>query len=705
MTSSIHTEPRADRSPLVSYLSADGRQRIDTWYAGTDVETTTVDPFAFLEDPDREDTQQWLVEQAENTADFFSRIPADIKRNAQESVLKVQVETAPLPNQFGEFTYQTRQKPNQMQPILYRYAKAEDINGEGRIILDPNEMDSTGNISINWHYATKDGQYIAYVASDLHAGTNHLRVRNTVTGEDLAENIPHTEYTYVSWLPDSTGFYYLRYPDTQDIPRSDPRYVRSAYFHKIGTKHEQDTLVYSTEDVQKGSTYVYIDPDGKYKIAGVLGKHGSTSMMISAFDNNRARERTVDDCIEVFNQKDTTMEMEHVGFYGGYLYTLKREDASNTTIVRLNLNNGIHEGMHDKWETVSVESAAIITQAQFIGDSLVINHLENAQSAISVVNMQTNETHALPIPRMSTASLDGTAGNDTAYVSIESFTTPAQIYAVNITTGNMTPVQQKETPFKPDEFDSQLVTYNSKDGTPVSMFLVQKKSAQAAGEKGLVLHVYGSFGRAMTPQYDPSLAALLDQGYILAVPHVRGGGEYGPQRAAEGQRNKKVNTYSDVDAACNYLIENQITTTKQLVLHGRSAGGGVAGTVLTQHPEHWGAVIVQAAPLDLLRFNLGGKGGPWTKEYGNPNNPHDFAYLRNTSPLHHVRNGVKYPPTLIIVGNKDMVVPPYHSYKFAAMLPNAQLLVFPGGHRDGIPKNVEMANDAAKLEWLNAQLR
>lgn len=483
MTSSIHPESRAVQTPLVSYLSADGRTRTDTWYAGTDVETTTIDSFAFLEDPDREDTQQWLAEQAVNTAEFFSRIPAKIKRKAQESVLKVQVETAPLPNQFGEFTYQTRQKPNQMQPILYRYAKADDINGEGKVILDPNEMDSTGNISINWHFATKDGQYIAYVASDSHAETNHLRVRNIVTGEDLAENIPHTEYTYVSWLPDATGFYYLRYPDAEGISPRDPRYVRSAYFHKIGTDHEQDTLVYTTEDAQKGSAYVYIDPDGNYKIAGVLGKHGSTSMMISAFDKNRSPERTVNDCTEVFNQKDTTIEMEHVGFYGGYLYALKREDASDTTIVRLNLNDGIQEGMHDKWETVSVEGAAVITQAQFIGDSLVINHLENAQSAISVVNMQTHETRALPIPRMTTASIDGTVGSDTAYVSIESFTTPAQIYAVNITTGDMTPVQHKEAPFNPDEFDSQLVTYNSEDDTPISMFLVQKKSAQAAGKK------------------------------------------------------------------------------------------------------------------------------------------------------------------------------------------------------------------------------
>ena len=698
--------PQKHIEPGYSAMSPDGRTRTEVWHAGTPEAKRIVDTHAFLEDPKDPDTVKWLAQQNDSMQEFLAQVDPETLLRIQESVDRAHnYEEAPCPNPNGIYTYQTRQKPGQVQPVHYYYSKGDDINGEGHILLDPNEVDPEGKVSFNWYYPEKEGRYVAYVQTDARTKTHNLRVRNIATGIDLEENIPNTSHTYVSWLPDASGFYYMRYPDGEGIDTKDPRYVRGTYFHTLDTSTEEDKLVYSTGNVQAGSAYVFIHPDGEYKVAGILSQYGTKQMLISHFNY----ETSTENFTEVYNQPDT--DIQYVGINNGYFYAIKSEPTRKAVLIRLKLADGLHEGMNDEWEELAADENDFIDSAQFIGDKLVINYLHNATSRISVIDTKTGNNYDLQIPPMTTATIKGSEDSNIAYMSVESFITPPQLFRVNISTGTIEPIQEKRVPFNEGDFTTEQVTYKSEDGTDVDMFLVQNNTARANGEKRLLLSVYGGFRHKRTPKYDPLLAAALDQGYILAVPNIRGGGEKGTPWHTAGRGPNKANTFKDVYAARDYLINNGITTKLQLALIGRSAGGYAASVALTQRPELWAAVVAHAPITNAVHFNLQGKGGPWVDEFGDPNKPKEFAYLHSTSPIHNVHNNVSYPPALFVTGDIDTTVVPPNSYKLVAELQKASgaqnktmLYVYPGGHREGIPKPVEKATDTAKLAWLNAQL-
>lgn len=219
---------------------------------------------------------------------------------------------------------------------------------------------------------------------------------------------------------------------------------------------------------------------------------------------------------------------------------------------------------------------------------------------------------------------------------------------------------------------TRQVFYKSKDGTEVPLFIVHKKDLELTGHNETLLYGYGGFGYSTYPYYSSLHMAWLEHGGIFALANIRGGGEFGNSWHEEGKRGKKQNSFDDFISAAEWLIDHGFTTSSKLATRGASNGGLLTAVCLNQRPDLFGAGVVEVGVLDMLRFPLFTAGRFWMVEYGNPQDPEDFQVLYRYSPYHNVKEGVKYPPILVITGDHDDRVVPLHSYKYTAALQNKQ---------------------------------
>ncbi|MCH8023323.1 MAG: S9 family peptidase, partial [Candidatus Marinimicrobia bacterium] len=280
------------------------------------------------------------------------------------------------------------------------------------------------------------------------------------------------------------------------------------------------------------------------------------------------------------------------------------------------------------------------------------------------------------------------------FFSFTSFVYPTTIYRYDFTTDQVSVFRQSEINFDPSGYETTQVFYPSEDGTQVSMFLTHRKGLELDGSNPTLLYGYGGFNISILPRFSITRLVFLEAGGVYVVANLRGGSEYGEDWHQAGMLGNKQNVFDDFIAAGEWLIANGYTRRGQLAITGRSNGGLLAGACLVQRPGLFGVVIPQVGVLDMLRYQRWGAGRFWTPEYGNAEeNPEHFKFLYAYSPLHNIKPGTTYPPTLITTADTDDRVVPVHSKKFAATLQAADAGVNPilirietkAGHGAGKP--------------------
>src|SRR6185312_8053112 len=234
------------------------------------------------------------------------------------------------------------------------------------------------------------------------------------------------------------------------------------------------------------------------------------------------------------------------------------------------------------------------------------------------------------------------------FYSFTSFNFPPTIYKYDIATKKSTVFRTVDIPgFKPENYETKQVFYNSKDGTRVPMFLVYKKGLKLDGNNPTLLYGYGGFNVVTAPGFSSLRLALLEQGVVYASANMRGGGEYGEKWHEAGTKLKKQNVFDDFIAAAEWLIANQYTSSSKLAIQGGSNGGLLVGACMTQRPDLFAAAMPAVGVLDMLRFEKFTIGWAWRSDYGSAANEDEFRALYAYSPLHALKPGVRYPATLI----------------------------------------------------------
>ena len=319
------------------------------------------------------------------------------------------------------------------------------------------------------------------------------------------------------------------------------------------------------------------------------------------------------------------------------------------------------------------EAAETLDGVSLVGGKLIADYLKDAYTQVKVFALDGTLESEVQLPGIGSAGgFGGKRAQTETFYSFTSFTTPTSIYRYDVATGTSTLYRRPQVDFDPSSYETSQIFYASKDGTQIPMFITHKKGLALDSSNPTYLYGYGGFDISLTPSFSPAQVVWMELGGILAVPNLRGGGEYGAAWHEAGIKEKKQNVFDDFIAAAEWLISNHYTSTPKLAIGGGSNGGLLVGACLTQRPDLFGACLPAVGVLDMLRFQKFTIGWGWTSDYGSADNAEDFPYLLAYSPLHNLRPGTSYPATLITTGDHDDRVVPAHSFKFAAALQAAQ---------------------------------
>jgi prolyl oligopeptidase len=366
------------------------------------------------------------------------------------------------------------------------------------------------------------------------------------------------------------------------------------------------------------------------------------------------------------------------------------------------------------WKTVIAQSAETIDDVDIINDMFVVEYLKDARAQVKVLDLKGKPEREVELPGIGNVQgFDGRRNETETFYSFVSFTRPSTVYRYDLKTGKSTVFRQPKVAFNPDDYETKQVFYNSKDGTRVPMFITHKKGVRLDGNNPTYLYAYGGFNVSMTPSFSVANLVWMEMGGVYAMANLRGGGEYGKEWHEAGMKLKKQNVFDDFIAAAEWLIANKYTSTPKLAIGGGSNGGLLVGAVMTQRPDLFGATLPGVGVMDMLRFHKFTIGWGWVSDYGSSDDAQQFKALYAYSPLHNLKPGVKYPPTLVTTADHDDRVVPAHSFKFAARLQEVQAGDAPvlirietkAGHGAGKPTSKQIEEVADKWGFLVHNLK
>ncbi|MBT8384181.1 MAG: prolyl oligopeptidase family serine peptidase, partial [Bacteroidia bacterium] len=298
----------------------------------------------------------------------------------------------------------------------------------------------------------------------------------------------------------------------------------------------------------------------------------------------------------------------------------------------------------------------------------------DAVSKVFQYDMNGKQIREIKLPGVgSVGGFGGKKEDKELYFSFTNYINPSTIYKFDPQTAEYEVYKKPAIDFDADAYESKQVFYNSKDGTKIPMIITYKKGLKLDGKNPTILYGYGGFNISLTPSFSITNAVWMEQGGVYAVPNLRGGGEYGKAWHKAGTQLQKQNVFDDFIAAAEYLIENKYTSSDYLAIRGGSNGGLLVGATMTQRPELMKVALPAVGVMDMLRYHTFTAGAGWAYDYGTSEQSKEmFEYIKGYSPVHNVKEGIKYPATLVTTGDHDDRVVPAHSFKFAAELQDKQ---------------------------------
>jgi len=650
------SRPASDTSKI-AYPESKKVDVVDDYFG-----TKVADPYRWLEDSKSPEVKAWVEAQNKVTFAYLDKISYREKLRTRLTEL-YNYPRISAPFRRGDTYFFTKNDGLQNQSVYYIQ---KGVNGKPEVFLDPNTFSADGTSVLSAFSLSKDGKYLAYGISTGGSDWVTLSLMEVDSRKKLTDEIRWLKASGVSWQGD--GFYYSRYPEPEKgaelISKNE---FQTVYFHKVGTPQSEDVLIYEDNANPQRFQNVGTTEDERFAILSISergkGKKGNALFYKDLSQNETKFSPLIP---EIGN--DSYGVIDNVG--DKFLIRTDR-NAPNGRVVLVDPKNPDEKN----WKDVLPERAEPLQGSGTAGGKLFASWRKDVATRAYVFSLDGKLENEVQLPGIGTAG--GFGGlNDDKYVfySFTSLNFPTTIYKYDIATQKSTVFRTIEIPgFKPENYETKQVFYNSKDGTRVPMFLVYKKGLKLDGNNPTLLYGYGGFNSVTAPSFSSTRLALLEQGVVYASANMRGGGEYGEKWHEAGTKLKKQNVFDDFIAAAEYLIANKYTSPNRLAIHGVSNGGLLVGAVANQRPELFRAVIQQAGVMDMLRFQKFTIGWNWVADYGSAEaNEAEFKALYAYSPIHNVKMGAKYPSTLITTADHDDRVVPAHSYKYAAAMQAAQ---------------------------------
>ncbi|XXU06526.1 prolyl oligopeptidase family serine peptidase [Sorangium sp. So ce854] len=614
------------------------------------------DPYRWLEDGDSPEVKEWMKSQDAFTRAELSRLP---ERDAIAARLKqlfyIDAVSAPR-HRKGRYFFSRRHATKEKSIVYWKAGKG----GEERALLDPNTWSDDGSVSLGGWDVSWDGKNVAYKVQKNNSDEATIHVMDVASGKrSEVDVIEGGKYAHASWTPSGDGFYYVWLPTDPSIPVADRPGYAEVRFHKLGQDPRKDRVVRGKTGDPRTFLDASLSRDGRFLILTV--SHGWTSADVYFRDLRKPGGQDVDKPLAVGRDAHYSVEV-----YRDRFYVHTDEGAPHYRLFEVDPDSPERAA----WKEIVPERAdATLDSVSIVGGHLALSYLKDASSRVEVRSLDGKLVREVPLPGIGTVGgPSGLPDEDEAYFSFESFTSPQEIYATSIKTGETSLYARIDVPVDPSPFTVEQTFFPSKDGTKISMFIVRRKDMKKDGSSRALLYGYGGFQISQTPSFTASMYPWLERGGVYAVANLRGGGEYGEAWHRDGMLLKKQNVFDDFIAAAEHLVREGYTRPERLVVQGGSNGGLLVGAALTQRPELFGAVLCGVPLLDMVRYHLFGSGKTWISEYGSADDPEQFKALHAYSPYHRVEPGTRYPAVLLLSADSDDRVDPMHARKFAAAL-------------------------------------
>ena len=557
-----------------------------------------------------------------------------------------------VPVKKGDYYYYTRTEEGRQYSVYCR--KKGSLDAEEEVLLDVNELaEGREFMSLGIFEVSPDQNLLAYAVDILGNERYILRVKNLQTGEIYSDVIDSVS-TSLEWANDNKTFFYTV---TDDAWRP-----YKLYRHRLGDDVKNDAMVYHEED-ESFTVDASKAKSGKHIFIDINSVTTSEAWFLDA-DNPDGEFKLVEP-----REQDVEYAVYH---HGDDFYIVTNDNATNFKLVHTPVTK---PGKENWQEIVPHRDSTMLDSIEIFSNYLVLFEREHGLKQVRVFDFRVNEYHRIefPEPVYTVFSGDNPEYNtDLLRFTYMSLVTPRSVYDYNMKTRGRELKKQQEVlgGYDPDLYEEERVFATTNDGTGIPMSMVYKKGMKRDGGNPLYLYGYGAYGVSMDPYFSSNRLSLLDRGFIIAIAHIRGGGEMGRHWYEDGKLLNKKNTFTDFIACAEYVIEQKYTSPEKLVVSGVSAGGLLIGAVINMRPELFKAAVADVPFVDIMNTMLDPE-LPLTvgeyEEWGNPNEKEYFDYMMSYSPYDNVK-AQEYPAMLVMAGFNDSRVSYWEPAKWVAKL-------------------------------------
>jgi prolyl oligopeptidase len=602
--------------------------------------TIVRDPYRWLEDRNLPETEEWIRVQQRRCGNYFAPCPelSALERRVR-AYLDIDIIDQPA-YLAGRCFYRKRPAGWEQASIYMREVSREDE----RILVDPSRDGKYASVGI--YRISPDGALLAYEVRRGGEDRKEIRLVDVNTGTVLPECIPLGYGRGFAFS--SKGYFYCH--------ETDPTFDEHTIYYQSFGRAAPGRAVFCAPRTRESRLILTANAH----CLGALCLRPDGSEVLADFWLADLVDETPD-WVEIFRNRRApyTPILCH-----DRLLILVETESNGSQLIELS-RNGVEVGV------IVPERETPIRQIAITRDRIFVSYLNRGVASIDAWLLNGRRADSVNHPKGGTIQILPAYAQDTDsfFYTFESFDVPSAIYRHHAATNASVLWHQRGPTDRKGRTFVHEATIRSKDGAKVQLTLVSaRRDGAFTRPRPVIMTSYGGFGVTMTPQFSVLAAIMLELGAVFALPHIRGGGEFGRAWHDAGRARNRQAAFDDFIAAAEWLCNQAITTPLQLGIFGGSNSGLLVGAMMTQRPDLFGAVLCIAPLLDMVRYESFDQAVKWRREYGTVEDPEDFQALHAYSPYHHVAEDVDYPATLFVSGDKDDRCNPAHTRKMAALL-------------------------------------
>lgn len=639
-----------------------------------------VDDYRNLENLKDSSTAQWMKSQTNYAISVINNIPnknfylnkrLEFDKRQGFSVSDLNITSN------DKYFYLKRNAEEKTAKIYYR----NGFEGQEELLYDPaNFISSFKNTSdkskhqfvINLLSPSWDGSKLAISLTENGKEFSEVIVIDVKTKNILPQIITNTDPSNVGgirWLEDNSGFFYIHYPNLDSSSKEFGKNTQSVLY-KLGENLQKLNAVFSNPNnpnlrIEETAfpAVLAFNSDDKYYIGILVDSEDFRNTFIinkkDLLEGKKTWKPLYTKADKVYNIKLVNDE----------IYFLSGLNSLNFKLCKTNVKA---PDFRNPEVLIPEKSDEVITSYKITKDGVYFTRTKNGVEAKLYLYKNGKEIYIKTPFVAGNIDLEAKGkGYSDIWINCSGWANDEQRFRYNLKNNSFTPENLTPSVEYPEFKDIVVeeITVKSYDGVDVPLSLIYNKNIKKDGNTPVLINGYGAFAESYYPYFSLSYLLWVNQGGMVAIPHVRGGGEKGEQWHIDGQKLKKPNSWKDLIACTEFLIAQNYTSPKKIALLGGSAGGLLMGRAMTVRPDLFRVVIIESGSLNTLRKEFsGGTGNTTVQEYGSVNDLDGFMALKEMDAYHHIEKGVKYPATLITAGINDPIVTPWISVKFAAKL-------------------------------------